>query len=46
MAPRQEARRLLALVLALCAVCAWTTHALLAPVNALAFASLLTLCRG
>lgn len=46
MASRQEGPRLLALVLVLVALCAWATHALLAPANALAFASLLTLCRG
>lgn len=44
--PRCEGMRLLAVVLALCVLCAWATHALLAPAHVLAFANLLTLCQG
>lgn len=44
MALRSNAAWLLALVL--CAVCAWATHALLAPASVLAFANLLMLCQG
>ncbi|WP_181259261.1 hypothetical protein [Pseudoduganella armeniaca] len=46
MAPRREAVRLLAVVLVLCALCAWATLALLAPANVLAFANLFMLCQG
>ncbi|WP_193615684.1 hypothetical protein [Massilia sp. YMA4] len=46
MAPRRERVRLMAVVLVLCALCGWATHALLAPAHALAFANVLTLCQG
>jgi hypothetical protein len=35
---------LLAVLLALCGICAWATDALLAPGNVLAIAALFTLC--
>ena len=44
MRSRREAARLLGVILVLCVLCAWATHAMLAPANVLAFASLLLLC--
>jgi hypothetical protein len=46
MAPRCEAVTLMAVVLVLCALCAWAVHAVLAPENVLAYANLLMLCQG
>jgi hypothetical protein len=44
MMDRHEAVALIAAVLALCAVCAWATDALLAPGSVLAIAAMFTLC--
>ena len=41
---RRESLGLVAAVLALCAVCAWATHALLEPGSMLAIAAMFTLC--
>lgn len=41
---RHNALGLVAAVLALCAVCAWATDALLAPESVLAIAAMFTLC--
>ncbi|WP_338768736.1 hypothetical protein [Massilia sp. METH4] len=44
MMDRRGTLGLVAAVLALCAVCAWATDALLAPGSVLAIAALFTLC--
>ena len=46
MGSRREARALVAMVLVLCALCAWAVHAMLAPESVLAYANLLMLCQG
>lgn len=46
MASRRGAAALIAVVLILCALCAWAVHAVLAPENVLAYANLLMLCQG
>ena len=46
MAPHREAALLIAVVLILCALCAWAVHAVLAPENVQAYANLLMLCQG
>ena len=46
MSSRGEAAGLLGVALALCALCAWAVHAVLAPGAVLAYANLLLLCQG
>lgn len=46
MASRRDAAALIAVVLVLCALCAWAVHAVLAPEHVLAYANLLMLCQG
>ncbi|WP_259772504.1 hypothetical protein [Pseudoduganella lutea] len=41
---RREPLAFAAAVIVLCAVCAWATHALLAPASVLAIGALFTLC--
>lgn len=46
MGSRREAAASIAVMLVLCALCAWAVHAVLAPDNVLAYANLLMLCQG
>lgn len=46
MTSRREAAASMAVVLVLCALCAWAVHAVLAPEHVLAYANLLMLCQG